>query len=150
TETHVSTTIPSADDGSFQFLSLPVGTYDVTVTKSGFRTFTSVQILLRLNQVYELAALLELGPLTESVQVKASPVQVEKNVTQLGTVISSEQITGLPLLNRSWVQLEQLAPGVTGQSDRFSNSYATNGSQSQQNSFLLDGVDAMDLRINIP
>jgi len=150
TETHVSATVPSAADGSFEFLSLPVGTYDVSVTKAGFRVFTTTQILLLLNQVYELPVMLEIGPLSESVQVKANPVQVETEVTQLGTVIDRQQILDLPLLNRNWVTLEELAPGVMSQSDRYASSFATDGNQSQQNSFLLNGVDATDLRINIP
>ncbi len=141
---------PPPHDGSFEFLSLPIGTYDVTVTKPGFRIFTAVQISLLLNQVYELPVPLEIGPLSESVQVKGNLAQVETEVTQLGTVIERQQILDLPLLNRNWVTLEELAPGVMSQSDRFSSSFATNGSQSQQNSFLLNGIDAMDLRINAP
>ena len=150
TETKVSTTVPTMEDGSFQFLSLPIGTYDVIVAKTGFRTFTALHVILVLNQVYELPVALEIGPISESVQVEADPVQVETIVTQLGTVINRQQILDFPLLNRSWVQLEQLAPGVMGQSDRFSSTFATNGSQSQQNSFLLNGVDATDLRVNTP
>ncbi len=149
-ETNVSATVPSADDGSFEFLSLPVGTYQVTVTKSGFRAFTATNLPLQLNQVYELPVALQIGPISESIQVEASPLQVETLVTQLGTVIGRKQILDLPLLNRNWVQLEQLAPGVMGQSERYTSTFATNGSQTQQNSFLLDGVDSTDLRVNTP
>src|ERR1700681_944296 len=53
TETRVSTMVPAANDGSFQFLSLPIGIYDVTVSKTGFRTFTALHVPLVLNQVYE-------------------------------------------------------------------------------------------------
>jgi Carboxypeptidase regulatory-like domain len=150
TETHLAVTVPTGADGSFQFLSLPIGTYDVTVIKDGFRTFTAMGIPLRLNEVYELPVALEIGPLSESIRVEANPVQVEASVTQLGTVINRQQILDLPLLDRHWVQLEQLAPGVMSQSDRFASAFATNGSQSQQNSFLINGVDAMDLRANTP
>lgn len=149
-ETQVSAFARSGTDGTFQFLSLPVGIYDVSVIKPGFRTFTASHIMLLLNQVYELPVALEIGPVTETVQVQASAVQVEMYVTQLGTVVDRQQILDLPLLNRDWVQLEQLAPGVMAQSDRFPNAYATDGSQSQQNSFLINGVDATDLRINTP
>ena len=150
TATKLATVVPSADDGSFQFLSLPVGTYDVTVTKTGFRAFTTLHVSLRLNQVYELPVALEIGPVSEVVQVESNPVQVETVVTQLGTVINQQQILGFPLLNRNWVQLEQLAPGVMGQSERFGSTFATNGSQTQQNSYLINGVDGMDLRANTP
>jgi len=152
TQTQVSTTVMTQDDGSYQFLSLPPGTYDVTVTKSGFRAFTASNITLTLNQVYNLPVALEVGEVTQSVQVEANPNQVETTTTQLGTIIDSKQITDLPLLGRNWTQLQQLVPGVVGSSDRFGvgGNYASNGSESQQNSFLINGADSMDFRLNQP
>ncbi|MGB6941674.1 MAG: carboxypeptidase regulatory-like domain-containing protein [Bryobacteraceae bacterium] len=150
TQTNVSTTIMSQDDGSYEFLSLPPGTYDVTVTKAGFRTSTSRNITLTLNQIYNLPVSLEVGEVTESVQVEANPTQVETTTTQLGTIIDSKQIVDLPLLGRNWTQLQQLVPGAVSQSDRFNGAYATNGSESQQNSFLINGADTMDIRLNTP
>src|SRR5271170_4431134 len=52
TQTHVSATVPTKDDGTYEFLSLTPGNYDVTVTKTGFRTSTAHNITLALNQVY--------------------------------------------------------------------------------------------------
>jgi hypothetical protein len=153
--THVAVTVPSADDGAFQFLTLPIGEYDVTVTKAGFRNFTARGIKLALNQVYDLPVGLELGQVSDSVQVDASQIQVETTTTQLGTVISGKQIVDLPLNGRNWTSLEQLVPGVVAGSDRFGSAgsfgnYATNGSESQQNSFTINGADSMDLRLNAP
>ena len=154
TQTGLSTTTVSGGDGTFQFLQLPIGTYDVTVTKSGFRTYTTRNIVLALNQVYDLTAALEVGQLTESVQVEANPVQVETTTTQLGTVIDSKKIVDMPLNGRDWTVLQRLAPGVVSQSDRFGSATAgtsaSNGSQTQQNSFLVDGADAIDLALNTP
>lgn len=151
-QTHVTATVPSKDDGSFEFLSLPPGTYDVTVSKGGFRTSTAHNITLTLNQVYNLPVALEVGQVTESVQVESNPLQVETSTTQLGTVIDAKQIVDLPLLGRNWTQLQQLAPGVVAGSDRFGTggNYASNGSESQQNSFLINGADAVDYRLNAP
>jgi len=151
TATGVSTTVPTTDDGSFEFLSLPPGTYDVTVSKSGFRTFIAQHITLTLNQVYNLPVTMEVGQVTESVQVNANPVQVETTTTQMGTIIEGQQIVDLPLLNRNWTQLQQLVPGVVAASDRFTTgSYSTNGSESQQNSFLINGADSIDIDLNTP
>ncbi len=152
TETKVATKLASTKEGTFEFLSLPIGTYQVTVSKDGFRTSTTRNILLRLNQIYNLDVTLELGRQAESVQVDANPVQVETAVTQMGAVIDGATIVDLPLLNRAWVSLEQLVPGVVASSDRFGAgyAYATNGSESQQNSFLINGADSMDLRLNQP
>jgi hypothetical protein len=150
TLTHVSATVPSNADGSYEFLSLAPGVYDVAVSKDGFRTSTAHNITLTLNQVYNLPVSLEVGQVTESVQVESNPVQVETTTTQLGTIIDAKQIVDLPLLGRDWVQLQQLVPGVVASSDRFSTNYASNGSESQQNSFLINGADSMDIRLNAP
>jgi hypothetical protein len=151
TQTKVSYTVPSKEDGTFEFLSLPPGTYDVTVTRTGFRSSTAHDITLTLNQVYNLPIALEVGQVTESVQVEANPVQVETTTTQLGTIIDAKQIVDLPLLGRNWTSLQQLVPGTVGASDRFNaGNYATNGSESQQNSFLINGADSMDYRLNAP
>jgi hypothetical protein len=152
TATKVSTTLTTTAQGTFEFLSLPAGTYDVTVSKAGFKNSATRHIVLQLNQVFDLPVSLQLGQTTETVQVEASPVQVETTVTQMGTVIEGQTIVDLPLLGRAWVSLEQLVPGVVAGSDRFSGSfaYATNGSESQQNSFLINGADSMDLRLNTP
>jgi hypothetical protein len=151
-QTKVSATVPTKDDGGFEFLSLQPGNYDVTVTKAGFRTSTAHNILLTLNQVYNLPVALEVGQVTESVQVESNPVQVETTTTQLGTIIDATQIVDLPLLGRNWTQLQQLIPGVVGSSDRFGagGNYASNGGESQQNSFLINGADSMDIRLNQP
>ena len=152
TQTQLSNTVTTNDDGSYEFLSLPPGIYDVTVSKMGFRTSTARNITLAVNQIYNLPISLEVGQLTESVQVEANPTQVETTTTQLSTIIDSKQIVDLPLLGRNWTQLQQLAPGVTAGSDRFGvlGNYASNGSESQQSSFLINGADTMDLRLNAP
>ncbi len=72
----------------------------MTVTKTGFRTSTAHNITLTLNQVYNLPVALEVGEVTESVQVEANPTQVETTTTQLGTIIDAKQIVDLPLLGR--------------------------------------------------
>lgn len=151
--TNVSTIVRSGPDGNYEFLSLPAGTYDVAISKMGFRTLTARHIALQLNQVYDLPAPLQLGQTTETVQVEASPVQVETSVTQMGTVMESQQIVDLPILNRNWLTLQQLVPGAVGGSDRFAGAgtpptYSTNGQESQQNLFLVNGADTMDLRLN--
>ena len=109
----------SKSNGEFQFLHLPAGSYDITVSKAGFQAFTAKGAVLSLNQVYRITASLQVGNISQSVEVQADEAQVEVSTTQLGTVIDSRQIVDLPLNGRDWTQLEQLSPGVVAGSDRF-------------------------------
>ncbi|MGH9437565.1 MAG: carboxypeptidase-like regulatory domain-containing protein, partial [Terriglobia bacterium] len=147
-ETGVATTIPSQKNGTYEFLRLPVGQYTLTVTKSGFTQFNVNNIKLALNQVYTQPVVLQVGAVSQSVQVEANPAQVQTQVTQLGEVVQSRSIEDMPLNGRNWVQLEQLEPGVMSQSNRVGSAYATNGSEPGQNSFLVNGIDSIDLPLN--
>src|SRR5579863_1171403 len=82
TDTHVAISVPSANDGTFQFLALPIGGYNVTIGKTGFRNFTARAIKLALNENYDLAVALEVGQLSESLQVEANSIQVDTTTTQ--------------------------------------------------------------------
>ncbi len=157
TATNVGTNLPytteSGGDGNYVFLNLPIGTYRVTATSAGFRTFTATGITLVLDQVYQLNIKMELGQISEQVLVEAARVQVETANTQLGTVITGDTIVDMPLNGRNWTQLQLLQPGVMSGADRFGagtggTSFSTNGSQSQQNSFLINGQDSNDLPLN--
>ncbi len=148
--TNISYQSESKAEGNFVFLNLPVGTYKVVATSSGFRTSTATGITLVLDQVYALNIKMELGQISEQVLVEASNVQVETSNTQLGTVIGGDTIRDMPLINRNWINLQQLEPGVVASSDRFGSNFSTNGSQSQQNSYLIMGQDSNDLPLNTP
>jgi len=150
TATKLSWLVVSRSDGSFEFLSLPIGDYSVTATRGGFKVYSAKGIILAVNQIYVLNVRMELGQVTEEVRVEANPAQVESTSIQLGTVIPGQTIVDMPLNGRDWIQLQQLQPGVVSQSDRFGDAYATNGSQSQQNSFLINGTDSNDLTLNTP
>src|SRR5215831_1241927 len=153
TATNTGTNIPyeatSGTEGNYQFLNLPVGTYIVKASKSGFRAVTSTAIRLTVEQIYVLNITMEVGQLSETVTVEANPVQVNSSSAQLGTVIESSQIVDIPLLGRNWVNLQQTQPGVVAAADA-RGGFATNGSETQQNSFLINGTDTNDLPLNLP
>jgi hypothetical protein len=148
--TGVSRKITSATDGSYSALSLPApGTYTVTAEKSGFKKFAAQQIPLSVNQIYVLSIKMELGAVTQEVTVKGVPAQVQKVSIELGATISGSAAVNLPLNGRNWVQLQQTLPGVVAAADARGN-YATNGSQPDQNSYLINGIDSNDLPLNTP
>jgi Carboxypeptidase regulatory-like domain len=145
----------SGKDGLFAFLQLPIGDYKVRVEKTGFKTFTEARIHVDLDQIFNLRVAMEVGAVSDTVTVEANPNQVETSSMELGTTVGGNQIVDLPLNGRNWTQLMQLQPGVQAGSDRFGLSgtlggYSTNGSETQQNSFLINGTDSNDVALNTP
>jgi hypothetical protein len=144
----LSRTVISDGTGAFEFIQLPIGTYQVSASKSGFKNQEHKGITLVLDQNYALPIQMEVGTTTETIEVQANPVQVETSSNQLGAVVAGKTIVDMPLLARNWIQLQQLQTGVVGTSDRFGDTFATNGSQAQQNSYLIDGIDDNDITLN--
>jgi hypothetical protein len=140
----------SSGEGSFEFINLIPGTYSISATKTGYATTTVGDIHLLQNQTFVSPISLKVGAVTEEVTVIANPAQVEQTSIQLTATISEKTITDLPLNGRNWVTLQQTLPGVVMPDTRFGTNYATNGSQAQQNSYLINGSDSNDLPLNTP
>jgi hypothetical protein len=147
--TGIAYTAITNQEGRFVFQQVAIGDYKLTGEKQGFRTFVVSKIHVDLNQVFEQDVRLEVGSVSQEVIVEANQVQVETAQTQLGVVVEGSTIVNMPLIGRNWVNLQQLEPGVVSASDGRGD-FATNGSQSQQNSYLIDGTDTNDLPLNTP
>ena len=139
----------SQNNGSYELLNLPIGTYNLSASAPGFEAFAVSGIKLNIDQIYLQDAKLTVGSTAEKVEVQANAVQVDTSNMQLSNVVESKQIVDLPLIGRNWTQLEQLEPGVQASSDRF-GTFSANGSQTQQSSFLINGTDTNDLPLNTP
>jgi len=149
--TGLSYNVTSDKDGLFAFLQLPIGDYSVRGEKSGFKAFSEGHIHLDLDQVFNLKVAMEVGVTSETITVEANPAQVETTSMQLGTTVTGEQIVDIPLNGRNWTQLMQLQPGVMASNDRFGvGAYSTNGAETQQNAFLINGTDSNDAALNTP
>ncbi|MGH9400618.1 MAG: carboxypeptidase regulatory-like domain-containing protein [Terriglobia bacterium] len=154
TGTGISREVTSLGDGSFEVLNLLVpATYNVTVEKNGFKKYTGAGIHLNVNQVYVVNAALQVGAATQQVTVQANAAQIDTTSMQLGASITGSQIVNLPLNGRNWTQLQQLQPGVVSSSDRFGSGtmgtdFSTNGAETQQNMFLINGIDSTDISMN--
>jgi len=150
-DTGIQTKLTSSSSGLYVFQQLAVGTYSVTVSAPNFKTFRIAGIHLDVAQVYTLDAKVELGAVSETIEVSANAVQVESTEMQLGTTIEGSQIVDIPLNGRNWTALQQLQPGVVGSTDRFGGAggaFSGNGQETQQNSFLINGVDSNDPTLN--
>jgi hypothetical protein len=116
------------------------GPYTVEISAAGFKKFAARGLLLTVNANRDVDASLVVGAATQVIAVQSAEVQVETSNTQLEQVVTQQQIDDLPLLGRDAAGLQKLTPGTVESSDAF-GSFATNGSQTQSDSFLLNGVD---------
>src|SRR5271167_74547 len=132
TSTGIKTSVTSDSQGYYILPQLQIGgPYTITVAAPGFQDFQTSGLTLHLNDNRDVPAQLQIGAASQTIQVQAAAVQVETADTQLKQVVTSQQIETMPLLGR------------VEASDRFGN-YSANGSQTQSNSFLLDGADIND------
>lgn len=141
--TGISTLTNSNSSGFYSFPSLQIGQYQVIVEAVGFQKFASTGIRLTVNADVDINAKLSVGTSLETITVQSSAVQVETANNQLEQIIPDTLIENLPILGRDAASLERLQPGIVESSDRF-GSYAANGSQTTDNSYLVNGVDNND------
>ena len=144
--TGFSRTTLTNSTGNYNIPGLRPGTYDVIATRDGFRKFTQSGFQVEVSQVARLDIRLELGALTEAVEVTGRTQLLHTEGAALGAVIDSQKVVDLPLNGRNFVQLALLVPGVnTGQPGAGRvGGISINGTRSEQNSFQLDGVTNTD------
>lgn len=143
TGTNITQRTKTDSKGYYVFPQVSTGTYSVAVSAEGFQSYTTSGLYLAVNASREIDAVLKVGSSATTVQVQASQVAVETSDTQLKTEISSSTIEAMPLIGRNVVMLQKMAPGVVESSDRF-GTYASDGNQTPQNSYIYDGVDIND------
>ena len=152
--TGISKEVTTSDDGTYDILQLAApGVYTVSTEVTGFRKFEASNIQLNVNQVFVEDIKLEIGSVSETVTVsEAGQTQVETTSIELGATVNDTTIVNMPLNGRDFDQLQQLEPGVVAASDARGGpghgNYATNGSQPDQNSYLINGMDNNDLPLN--
>ena len=138
------------DNGLFNFVQIPIGTYEVKVEASGFETTIQSHITLVLNQTARLQFKMQVGAVTNTVQVTSEAPQLQSDTTQVSTLINSRTVSDIPLATRNYVELTLLAPGsVHPDNSQFNNGDNTangarpyiNGNREQSNNFILDGMD---------
>jgi len=150
-ETGVARSVKTGSNGIYEIVNLAVpAIYTVTVEQAGFKRYEAAGIKLALNQIYVLNIGLELGKATQQVIVEAAQAQVETTSMELGARITGSAIVDMPLNGRDWVQLQQSLPGVVASMGDFTDNFSTSGSRAQDNEFLLNGVDDLDLALNTP
>jgi hypothetical protein len=107
--------VTSDQHGLYAFPSLPVGTYDLTAELSGFKTQKRASIRVDADEKLRIDIKLEIGIQSETVEVSgsASEIHIEKVSTQLGEVVTADNMTTLSLNGRSYTDLLAIQPGIT-------------------------------------
>ena len=100
-------------DGHFVFINVKPGQYVLEAESSGFKSTRVSPFTVGVNQTVTQTVRLELGAITETVTVSAEAAMLERSSSELGTVISEQAITDIPLNGRNFTQLLTLTPGVT-------------------------------------
>ncbi len=103
----------SNQEGFYQFLGLTPGVYTLGAELASFRSYRASGIQLRLDENLRADIRMELGAVTEQVQVTAAATVVETRSSTLAAVMDDRRIVDLPLLNRNVISLAALLPGVT-------------------------------------
>jgi hypothetical protein len=139
------TTVAQTDKSGYYILpKLQVGgPYTVTITAVGFEKYAQTGLILNVDDNREVNAKLKIGAATQTVEVSAAALQVETSNTQLQQIVDSGQLESIPLEGRDPAGLQKLETGVVESSDRF-GTFSSNGSQTAQNAYLLNGVDIND------
>jgi hypothetical protein len=150
------TTVTSAD-GSYRVPELPIGSYSVTVSQSGFQTAVTNDVEVNVATERRVDAQLKTGQVTQTVEVSGGELaQIETTSNDLGGVLTSKGVADLPINGRDYTKLIFLNPGVAGSPDQITDSpgsfgeFSMNGARGRSNNYMLDGTDMNDGYRNDP
>ena len=120
--TGLERTTQTSADGSYTVPELPLGTYTVTITQTGFQTFVANNVAVNVATERRVDTSLKPGQVTERVEVSAETLpQVETTSTNLGGILTPKTIENVPVNGRDYTKLIYLNPGVAGSPDQISD-----------------------------
>jgi hypothetical protein len=151
TGTNAQVTTTTNASGDFQFQQLAPTTYALVAEAPGFKKINVASVLVQVDQITHLELTLEVGTLSESVQVESAAPLLESDKSTLSSVVDSRNISSMPLNARQFMDLALLTPGTQpAATGTQGGGFNVAGARSQSNIFLLDGVSNVDTQINAP
>ncbi|MEZ5363272.1 MAG: carboxypeptidase-like regulatory domain-containing protein [Bryobacterales bacterium] len=164
TITNAATGVPreveSNEAGNYSVPFLNPGIYNITAELEGFKTARVDGRQVQVGDVQRVNIVLEVGAVTEVIEVQAGAEMLDTSSTALGTVIDQQRIVELPINGRNYLSLVKLSPNVSaemgagGQADgrqggeRANQPLSISGQRQQFNRFTLDGIDNTDSDFN--
>ncbi len=143
--------VTTDENGNYLAPQVPLGTYELSFEKSGFRTVAQKGVELSAGQSVRIDTTLALGTVAETVDVTTQVVQVDTATANVGSTVFGSQVQEIALNTRSFTQLMTLQPGVSsmqaqqpGFGSNTSVPFSFNGGQTSANNWTLDGGRNID------
>ncbi len=147
--TDVKMSAVSDGNGNYSFLQLTPAVYTLTAEANGFKKDSVSSVLVEVDQVTHVDLTLQVGSMTELVEVTSAVPLLEVDKTTLSSVVDSNTIASMPLNARQYLDLALLTPGaLPSATGTQGGGFNVSGARSQSNVFLLDGVSTIDTQIN--
>ena len=129
--------------GNYVITAMFIGTYDLTATSEGFQTLFRPNVTLNAGSRARVDVELQVGSVTETVEVTAEVPLLESETSSLGQAIENTTITQMPLNGRNYQELAVLTAGVlpSRRQNFVEDAFSVNGAGFDQNVFTLDGAD---------
>ena len=150
TDTGLTRTVQTGGDGRYNFVNLPIGSYQVTVEVANFSKFVQTGITLLVNQNAVVDVALKAGGVQEVVTVTENASLLNTTTAEVSTRFDEKRLSELPIAtNRNVFNVLLSVPGVSqlssGQTG-FANgvSFSANGNRLRSNNFMIDGQDIND------
>jgi len=150
-ETNTTRHMKTTASGDYAITNLPPGAYELTAEMPGFRVHRVTGIVLEVGQVLRNDIQMQLGAVTESVNVtaEAAVINTERGASQ-GDVIVQREIQELPLEGHDFMDLAFLVPGVVPVAQGGNgSSVSANGARNDNTNMFVDGISSRDSRRGI-
>jgi hypothetical protein len=146
TQTNDSRSVETNELGGYTISTVTPGTYNVEITKDGFRAFVSPNVLVNPNNVVRVDAPLQVGAISERVEVEATAAILQTDRADIHAEVTSKDLIDLPQPNRTYSGLLELVPGTTPPAGQLQGG-TNNPSKSMTFSFNGTGTSASTVRI---
>jgi hypothetical protein len=129
--------------GYFRFINLPPGKYTITVSAAGFRTHKDMNVELLVGHLPELSVTMQVGAVTETVEVAAQASLVDPTQSKTQTNIPTQNLMDLPTQSLSFQSVIQFAPGA--RTEPLQGGYQINGASNSENAYLVEGQETASM-----
>jgi Carboxypeptidase regulatory-like domain len=138
----------SSAKGSFVFLNVPPGTLRLTASLPGFKTYVQENIILGAGSTVEINVVLQIGAIEEQVTVTAASPIVDVKTSTVDSRLEKDMLAKLPTSRDAFYDLSLTTPGIFdhGGNAGWLPSPTAYGSATNENVFLINGVDATNAR----